>query len=119
MLTLQERMTMALQHSGKKPSALARYLGISESAISQWVNGPTKSVNSKLVIKAAHFLGVSAFWFSTGEGSMVQAGAKEEKVPYSTNSKREMELLDGYRQLSRAKQVRLHDFLDGLMVKGK
>ena len=77
MLTLQERMLMALKHSGKKPSALARYLGISESAISQWVNGPTKSVNSILVIKAAHFLGVSAYWFSTGEGNMLSDGGGE------------------------------------------
>ncbi len=119
MISLQERMSQALRHSGKKPSALARYLGISESAISQWVNGPTKTVNSTLVIKAAHFLGVSAFWFSTGEGNMLQMGGNEDRVPYSTNSKKEMVLLDKYRQLSRAKQVRLHDFLDGLLPKTK
>lgn len=109
---------MALKHSGKKPSALARYLGISESAISQWVNGPTKSVNSILVIKAAHFLGVSAYWFSTGEGNMLSDGGGEEKMPYTANSKREVTLLNNYRQLSRAKQVRLHDFLQGLLAKG-
>ena len=68
-------MELALRHSGKRATALAQYLGISESAISQWVNGPTKSVNSVLVIKAAHFLGVSAFWFSTGEGDMLQTAA--------------------------------------------
>ena len=110
-------MELALRHSGKRATALAQYLGISESAISQWVNGPTKSVNSVLVIKAAHFLGVSAFWFSTGEGDMLQTAAiNEPAANYSTMTDAENKLLEDYRQLSSEQQVKVSQFTRDLVT---
>jgi len=115
MISLQQRMELALRHSGKRAAALANVLGISESAVSQWINGPTKSVNSTLVIKAAHFLGVSAYWFATGEGSMLQTSSvNESPATYTTMSDAEHELLLRYRQLSDSDKSQLSDFLDQL-----
>lgn len=113
MISLQQRMELALRHSGKRASALASVLGISESAVSQWLNGPTKSVNSTLVIKAAHFLGVSAYWFATGEGSMLQTtSVNESPATYTTLSDEEHALLTRYRQLSESDKSQLNQLLD-------
>ena len=67
--TLQKRIKFALDLAKKKPTELARHIGISESAISQWVNGPTKTINSVHILKVSDFLGVNAQWLASGEGS--------------------------------------------------
>ena len=67
--TLQKRIRFALETSEKKPTDLAKYIGISESAISQWINGPTKTINSVHLLKVSSFLGVEPQWLASGEGS--------------------------------------------------
>ena len=113
MISLQQRMELALRHSGKRASALANVLDISESAVSQWLNGPTKSVNSTLVIKAAHFLEVSAYWFATGEGNMLQTpSVNESAASYTTISDEDHKLLARYRQLSDDEKSQVTELID-------
>lgn len=67
--TLQKRIRFALEASKKKPTDLAKYIGISESAISQWINGPTKTINSMHLLKVSSFLSVNPQWLASGEGT--------------------------------------------------
>lgn len=117
MITLQERMELALRHSGKRAAALANVLDISESAVSQWLNGPTKSVNSTLVIKAAHFLGVSAYWFATGEGTMLQTSSvNESAASYAIINDEDYQLLARYRRLSDGEKLQVNAMINGFSI---
>ena len=50
-------------------SQLASAIGLSPSAVTQWLDGTTKSYEAINVIKAARYLEVDADWLVTGDGS--------------------------------------------------
>lgn len=74
-MELKDRMALALSESGIKKSELAGRLGISPSAVTQWVNGSTASIEGENLVRAAECLNVNPTWLATGIGS---------KAPYST-----------------------------------
>ena len=53
--------------SGKTQAALARYCGVSTSAVSQWLSGG--GIDEENVLKSARFFGVSYEWLKTGAGA--------------------------------------------------
>ena len=52
--------------SGKTQAALARYCGVSTSAVSQWLSGG--GIDEENILKSARFFGVSYDWLKTGIG---------------------------------------------------
>lgn len=75
MSTLQERLAIAM--AGDPPdyppvsaAALARACGVSRPSVSEWVNGPTKTLRGDNLINAAICLGVAAQWLADGTGPM-------------------------------------------------
>lgn len=73
-MELKDRMAKAISESGVKKSELAARLGISPSAITQWVNGSTTSIDGENLVKAAEVLKVNPTWLATGRGSKAPYG---------------------------------------------
>lgn len=67
----KDRLKQALAHADMKASTLAVALGISRSAVSQWVNASSHSAKAGNLVRAAKILGVDSAWLATGEGKMV------------------------------------------------
>lgn len=68
-----ERLREALRVSGKKRKQLAEHLGVTQSTITQAVNGQTAALSAANSARAAEFCRVEALWLATGEGPMRQA----------------------------------------------
>jgi transcriptional regulator with XRE-family HTH domain len=66
-----DRLVHALATSAKSRLELAHAIGASTQAISQVINGASKSLNAENTLRAARFLKVSAWWLATGEGTPV------------------------------------------------
>lgn len=70
--TLQDRVKLALQLSGKTKTDLWKGCGVSSSTVTTWVNGRNQSISGQNLIKAAGVLGVNPNWLARGEGSMTE-----------------------------------------------
>lgn len=67
-VTLAERVTKSRELAGLSKSDLARAVGVSPSAIAQWENGETKTLEGENLMRAAAALSVDAMWLATGRG---------------------------------------------------
>ena len=68
MSTLQERIAEVMKHSGLSVKQMADVCGVLPSAVSQWKDGPTKSIKTAPAARLAERTGFSALWIATGEG---------------------------------------------------
>lgn len=66
-----ERLRLAIAHSGMTQADLAKQIGVSQSTISQVVNGKVSGVCRTSVIAKA--LGIDRNWLVYGEGEMLPA----------------------------------------------
>lgn len=81
MSTLQERLAAAMEGPPSVSAAdLARACGVKGASVSEWINGPTKSLRGPNAIKAAKRLGVSVEWLSTGSGPMRSGSTPPQAV---------------------------------------
>lgn len=80
------RLQLALDHSKLSRVAFAESIGISAQAVSQVLNGQTKSLSAENSAKAAKELGVDHYWLATGDGSMSSC--------YSATAMRAAQLID-------------------------
>lgn len=69
-MTLQQRINQLFdEHPDKKALHLAKYLGISRAAVSDWRNGNTKEMTGKNAFGTARFFGnINPEWVQSGEG---------------------------------------------------
>lgn len=70
MSTLADRLSLALNRSGKSQVALARACDISPASVHGWLSGRTKALKGTSLIKAASFLNVREIWLAEGRGPM-------------------------------------------------
>lgn len=82
MTTLQERIAKLMAETGKTVGDLAEIAGVSSSAVTQWKDGPTKSLKTAPAVKIASATGFSAMWIATGAGP-----EKSGAMPFDTNAK--------------------------------
>lgn len=68
MTTLQDRIAKLMTETGKTVGELADIAGVSSSAVTQWKDGPTKSLKTAPATKLAAATGFSAMWIATGAG---------------------------------------------------
>ena len=68
MATLQERIAELMAATGLTVGGMADIAGVSSSAVTQWKDGPTKSLKTGPATKLANATGFSAMWIATGEG---------------------------------------------------
>jgi transcriptional regulator with XRE-family HTH domain len=69
--TLSNRIRKALNYAGLSQAELSERINVSESTVSQWLSGETKTIKSSNASKVARACGVNLNWIATGEGSML------------------------------------------------
>lgn len=67
--TLQERIAEIMSATGLSVGDIAGIADVSSSAVTQWKDGPTKSLKTAPATKLAAKTGYSAMWIATGEGA--------------------------------------------------
>lgn len=67
-MNLPERLAEAFRLSGKSRTQLAAAIGVSTSAISQWLSGSVKSLKGSTAAKIEAATGVRAAWIVEGTG---------------------------------------------------
>lgn len=67
-MSLQDRIKEAIEGSGKTQAEIAREVNASEGAVTQWLNGTTKSLKAKNATALEMATGYSATWIVTGKG---------------------------------------------------
>lgn len=82
MNTLQDRIAKLMAETGKSVSDLASIAGVSSSAVSQWKDGPTKSLKTAPAVKLSTATGFNAMWIATGVGP-----EKSGITPFDVNAK--------------------------------
>lgn len=68
MTTLQERIAEIMEATNLKVGEISRITGVSSSAVTQWKDGPTKSLKTAPATKLADATGFNAMWIATGDG---------------------------------------------------
>jgi transcriptional regulator with XRE-family HTH domain len=84
MKTLSSRLTHALKVRKKTPAELARATGKTESAVSQWLSGETKSMRSDSLMATCALLSCNAQWLASGKGA---SGLESDEVLAGGKSK--------------------------------
>lgn len=80
MKTLSERASYLLELVGNSTKELARIAGVKSASVSQWVNGPTKSLAIEPATRLAKHFGLNPMWVSKGIPPM-QGDAQELASP--------------------------------------
>lgn len=75
--TLAQRIREAIGE--KTPAEIARATGITEGAISQWLDGKTKSLKASTAALLEAETGFNAVWIATGQGRKMP----DESWPFS------------------------------------
>lgn len=63
-----ERISRAITVSGKKKGEIAAACGVANSAVTQWINGESKSLRPENLYALAKATGFCAEWLAIGEG---------------------------------------------------
>lgn len=66
--TLQDRIAELMTTTGWKVGDIAELCGVTSSAVTQWKDGPTKSITLEPAIKIERASGYSALWIASGKG---------------------------------------------------
>ena len=69
MSTLQDRISEIMRITGKTVGEIADIAGVSSSAVTQWKDGPTKTIKTSPATRLEAETGYSARWIATGEGA--------------------------------------------------
>lgn len=93
---IAERLQYLLDQNNIKPATLAKAIDVNKSTISRILNG-SAIPNVDTIFKAANFFDVKMEYFMI-----------EENCSYATFDKKELELIDAYRQLSSRDQQEIY-----------
>lgn len=66
-----ERIAKAIRESGLKKQEVAKACGVANSAVTQWINGESKSMKPENLFALAKLTGYSAKWLAIEEGPEV------------------------------------------------
>lgn len=80
-MTFSERIREAIAASGKTQSALAAEMGVSASAVAQYLSGNVKSMRAETAALFETATGYSATWIVTGKGPKVRYVPDESTIP--------------------------------------
>lgn len=80
-MSLADRLTRALAHSGLSQAELARAAGVKPPSVHGWLSGKSKFLRGENLLSAARALGVRQQWLATGEGPMLAESAQSNVSP--------------------------------------
>lgn len=83
-MSLATRIREALAYSGKSQARIAEETGLSPGAVTQWLNGQTKSLKAETAAALERATGCRANWLVTGRGiKEVQAKSNVGAAPFT------------------------------------
>jgi len=68
--TLQDRIKLALELSGRSKTDLWKGCGVSSGTVTAWFKGPNQTISGINLMNACKILGVNPEWLATGIGEM-------------------------------------------------
>lgn len=114
--TLATRLKRAREAKGLKQSELAKLVGITPSAISQWESGLIGRIDGANLLSAARALGVTADWLLGGIGNGPDATADERP---SYGHPLPEDLVQLWQKLTASQQADMLDQLRGIADKNQ
>lgn len=69
---MNERIALAIRESGKNKGEIAASCGVANSAVTQWINGSSKSLKPENLYALASATGFSPMWLGIGQGPQKQ-----------------------------------------------
>lgn len=94
MKTLSERASYLLELAGNSTKELARIAGVKPASVSQWVNGPTKSLAIEPATRLAKHFGLNPMWISKGTGLMSDLSPSSDTHKQSNTSQSALQLIN-------------------------
>lgn len=92
-MELKQRIEAAVLHSRKKKAHIADEIGISPSAITQWINGQTTSIDGINLLKFSRATGTRYEWIALEEGDMTIENTIVVSDPMMINAVHSLEKL--------------------------
>lgn len=92
MSDLQERIAELMSSTGWTVGKISELAGVSSSAVTQWKDGPTKSISLEPAIRLERESGYSALWIANGKGEKLaklpEPTADEDSAEYAGRSRK-------------------------------
>lgn len=88
-MTKHERIIAAIEHAGRngvKKTEIARFCGVSRTAVSQWSKGDVKELKYDNLRNLAKICGVSVDWLADGKGEMLSREIEDVPGSYQFDS---------------------------------
>ncbi|HEX7029637.1 MAG TPA: helix-turn-helix transcriptional regulator [Gammaproteobacteria bacterium] len=98
-MAIHDRIREAREQAGISQTELARLLGVTRSACSQWESAGGTAPRRERLEQLAALLGVSFEWLATGRGGAGMAPAETDPATPATLPADQQELLLLYRRL--------------------
>ena len=96
MSTLQDRIAHLMSETGMSVGEIAKVTGVTSSAVTQWKDGPTKSLKTAPATKLAAATGFNAMWIATGTGPV-----KSDTAGFDVNARPVLEGMRAYPVISK------------------
>jgi transcriptional regulator with XRE-family HTH domain len=80
--TLGDRITSRLLETGLSAAKLARFVGVTNEAVSQWESGETQGLKPENLVHTAEFLATTERWLTFGCDARCDLQGRIRDVPY-------------------------------------
>jgi transcriptional regulator with XRE-family HTH domain len=67
-MKMNDRIALAIRESGKTKGDIAAECGVANSAVTQWINGSSKSLKPENLYALSKATGFNPRWLGIGEG---------------------------------------------------
>jgi transcriptional regulator with XRE-family HTH domain len=81
--TLGDRITSRLLAAGLSAAELARLVGVTSEAVSQWESGETEGLKPENLVQTAEFLATTERWLTFGRDARCDLQGRIREAPYS------------------------------------
>ncbi len=80
--TLGDRITSRLLDTGLSAAELARFVGVTSEAVSQWESGETEDLKPENLVQTAEFLATTERWLTFGRDARCDLQGRIREAPY-------------------------------------
>jgi transcriptional regulator with XRE-family HTH domain len=86
--TLGDRITSRLLETGLSAAELARFVGVTSEAVSQWESGETEGLKPENLVQTAEFLATTERWLTFGRdaGATCRDGSGKPPIPENSSA---------------------------------
>lgn len=82
-MPLSDRIKEAIEESGKSKADIARACSVTSGAVTQWIDGATKSLKAEKALALERATGFRASWLTSGRGPRKVADREDPYWPFS------------------------------------